>query len=305
MQGATIKIFLVNGNPEGLRTAEISNWTGKAIAAPRTELKEFISRNELNSPGIYILVGVDSISGESVLYIGETESVSTRISEHTKKDFWNTAIAFVSKDENLTKAHIKYLESKLIEKAKTVNRCVLDNSATSNSKLPESDISDMEVFLTNIYQLLPILGVNQFRTREERTQEEPQLLYCKIKDLVATGKQSATGFVVFKGSQAVLLDRPSAHPTIKFRRSVLLTSGTLIQKGNHLVFNEDVEFSSPSTAGSIIRGVNTNGLTTWKTAEGKTLKQLENEWIKEAVEVTSKMTLDMDSVHELPGLGNS
>jgi hypothetical protein len=32
MSSATIKIFLVQGDPKRLRIAELSNWTGKAVA---------------------------------------------------------------------------------------------------------------------------------------------------------------------------------------------------------------------------------------------------------------------------------
>jgi hypothetical protein len=273
-QPATIKMFLAKGNPDALRTAEISNWTGKAIAAPRTELKEFLNREELDRPGVYILVGTDPQSSEPALYIGEAESVAKRMRGHSDKDFWSSAIAFVSKDENLTKAHSKYLEGKLIVKAIEVGRAVLMNSATSGSRLSESDSAEMDVFLDNIYELLPILGVSYFRTREEQTATEKELLYCRIKGLVATGKRSPTGFVVFKGSQAVPQHRPSAT-TMKIKREQLMASGVLKSEGDHLVFTKDVEFGSPSTAGGIIRGGNTNGLIQWKNAEGKSLKQLE------------------------------
>ena len=48
---ATVKIFLVEGDPASLRTAEISNWTGKAVAGPRSELDQIVSREEAQKPG--------------------------------------------------------------------------------------------------------------------------------------------------------------------------------------------------------------------------------------------------------------
>ncbi|MGB6872543.1 MAG: GIY-YIG nuclease family protein [Dehalococcoidia bacterium] len=273
-QPATIKIFLARGNPDALRTAEISNWTGKAIAAPRTELKELLDREELDRPGVYILVGTDQQSNEPALYIGEAESVAKRIRGHSERDFWSTAIAFVSKDDNLTKAHSKYLEGKLIEKATKAGRAILMNSVTSRSRLPESDSAEMDVFLDNIHQLLPVLGVSYFRTRQEQTATEKELLYCRIKGLVAKGKRSPTGFVVFKGSQAVAQHRPSAT-TIKIKREQLIAPGILKPEGNYLVFTKDFEFGSPSTAAGIIRGGNANGLDQWRNTEGKSLKELE------------------------------
>jgi hypothetical protein len=108
-------MFLVNGNPEGLRNAEISNWSGKAVAASRAELKEFLAREELDRPGIYLLLGTDSSTNKPAIYVGEAESLSSRIPQHSNKDFWGSVVVFFSKDENLTKAHSKYLEGKLIE----------------------------------------------------------------------------------------------------------------------------------------------------------------------------------------------
>ncbi len=118
MNSATIKLFLPRGDAKSLRTAEISNWTGKAIAAPRTELEELLQREELDKAGIYILTGLfDPLSGSPFAYIGEAEVIRERLKQHRSKEFWISAIVFVSKDENLTKAHVRYLESRLLAEA--------------------------------------------------------------------------------------------------------------------------------------------------------------------------------------------
>ncbi len=136
MQPATIKIFLTHGVPDELRTAEISNWTGKAIACPRNKLKDLLAREEITSPGIYFLIGTDPETGNHALYIGEAESVGKRVKGHSDKDYWVNVVVFVSKDENLTKAHIKFLEGKLIERANEIGKAKLFNSASSGAKLP-------------------------------------------------------------------------------------------------------------------------------------------------------------------------
>ena len=161
MQAATIKIFLVHGSPNGLRTAELSNWSGKAIAAPRTEMTELLKRDELCNPGIYFLTGVDPDSGEKAIYIGEAENVASRLKNHASKDFWNAVTVFVSKDENLTKAHIRYLEGAFISRAAENATALLMNSASSGSKLPESDAAEMNVFMQKCLQLLPVLGLSE------------------------------------------------------------------------------------------------------------------------------------------------
>lgn len=274
MQAATIKLFLVHGKPDGLRTAELSNWSGKAIAAPRTEIRDLLKRKELNSPGFYLLTGVDPDSGDRAIYIGEAENVSNRLKGHSSKDFWNSVTVFVSKDENLTKAHIRYLEGILIKKATANGFSVVMNAAASGAKLPESDAAEMDVFLQKCLQLLPVLGVADFNTTEKATDSKAGLLYCKIKGLTATGKRTASGFVVFAGSQAVLEHRASATQT-RTQREQLIEKGVLRQKGDALVFTKDIEFGSPSTAGGVVRGGNTNGLINWKNSSGKQLKEIE------------------------------
>jgi len=274
MQAATIKLFLVHGIPNGLRTAELSNWSGKAIAAPRTEMSALLKRDELTSVGIYFLTGVDPKTGERALYIGEAENVAKRLKSHAAKDFWNAVTVFISKDENLTRAHIQYLEGALLEKAKNNDTIILHNTVSSGAKLPESDIAEMDVFLEKCLQLLPVLGITDFNEKVDAISAPKDLLYCHIKGLTATGKRTANGFIVFAGSHAVLEHLPSAN-SIQTKREKLLQTGLLTLENNCLIFAKDVEFGSPSTAGGVVRGGNTNGLTSWKNTAGQTLKEIE------------------------------
>ena len=279
LQPANITLFLVKGKPESLRTAEISNWTGKAVCAPRTELGDLIKREELNRPGVYILSGTDSDTQESLLYIGEADSIVKRIKHHRNKEFWVNIVVFVSKDENLTKAHSKYLEGELIKKVTAIGRTKVANTQSSGARLSEADMASMDVFLNNMYQLLPILGIDSFRTSEDKTTEEEELLFCKIKGLQATGKRSTSGFTVFKKSQAVLEHRPSAR-AFRVLRENLIKSGVLQKQEGHLVFMRDIEFGSPSTAAGVVRGGNTNGLMQWRNVKGKLLKEIDSEQVK-------------------------
>jgi hypothetical protein len=277
MAAATIKVFLPSGDAKRLRTAEISNWAGKAVAAPRSEFKELLGRDELASAGVYLLTGVNPKTGETMVYIGEAEVVRDRIKNHTGKDFWNQALVFVSKDANLTKSHIKYLEGRLIERTREIGKTSLDNQQASGAKLPESDQADMEVFLSRILQLLPLLGTDILTPIEKFTgkKKEETALYCEIKGLKAFGARTPNGFVVYKGSQAVIAERPSAYKFILELRQKLQQDGSLVNKGDHYLFSKDVEFSSPSAAAVVIVGGNANGLREWKNKAGTMLKDVE------------------------------
>jgi len=212
MPSATIKIYLPHGDPKRLRTGEISNWSGKAVAGPRTELDQLLKREEAGKVGIYLLTGIDPMSGGPAVYIGEAESIQSRLKQHLDKDFWNHVVYFTSKDENLTKSHIRYLEGRLIELAKLASRAGLTNSQATTSKLPESDRADMEIFLEKIEQLLPALGVEVLVpiAAAPESKEEVRLLFCEISGLKASGHLTPNGIVVLAQSQAVSSLRPSA-----------------------------------------------------------------------------------------------
>lgn len=279
MASATIKIFLVHGDPKRLRTAKLSNWTGKAVAGPRSEFNGVILREEAEGSGIYFLSGIDPDRGRPAIYIGEAECIRDRLKAHLQKDFWNHVAFFVSKDENLSKSHIRYLEGKLIEQARDAGRAHLVNSQSSGARLPESDKADLETYLEKVNQLLPVLGIELLvpTTVKPAPGREIEILTCEIKGMRAQGNLSPNGFLVLSGSQAVLAERPSTqkYPWALNMRQKLKADGALLIKSECLIFAQDVEFSSPSAAAAVIHGGHANGLTAWKNSQGQTLKQLE------------------------------
>ena len=281
MISATIKLFLPRGDAKSLRTAEISNWTGKAIAAPRTELDELLEREELDKAGVYILTGTDPLSGSPRVYIGEAEVIRERLKQHKTKEFWVSVVVFVSKDENLTKAHVKHLENRLLTEASQVGRFTFEQNQTSGSKLPEPDRADMEVFLSRIRQLLPVLGSDLLIpiAQPAAKQQSGGMLFCRMKGAEGRGRRTPDGFVVFQGSTAVTQVRESTkkYPYVLTLRNQLVEDGTLVLKNGFYEFAKDTEFSSPSAAAAVIEGGSANGLTEWRTEDGKILKVLDEQ----------------------------
>src|SRR5690606_7050548 len=215
---------------------------------------------------------IDPLSGSPAVYIGEAESIQSRLKQHVDKDFWNQVVFFTSKDENLTKSHIRYLEGRVIALAKSAGRANLTNSQATTSKLPESDRADMEIFLKKIEQLLPALGVEvlvPIATPPE-SKDEARPLFCEISGLKATGHLTPNGIVVLAGSQAAGSLRPSAknYPWVLNAREDLTRSGILVKDSDHFVFTKDHEFSSPSAAAAVIHGGTANGRTAWKDLNG-------------------------------------
>jgi hypothetical protein len=278
--GKTIKIYLIDGDPNGRMSCELSNWSGKAYKLPRKFIKESANRPDLDNTGVYILFGrTDNIEEKDLAYIGEAEGIRNRLEDHlAKKDFWNEAITFISKDNNLNKAHVKYLESRLYEIAKDTDRYNLINSnSPTKSSISESDQSEMEEFIENIKLLVNSLGFKIFEPLRKisinKEEEEKNTFYIKAaRGANATGQSTSDGFVVFKDS--IIADSiTNSFPQNweKLRNSLI--KNKIIEQN---VFTKDYLFSSPSSAAAIVMGRNANGLTEWKTEDGRILKSIES-----------------------------
>ncbi|MBN1125509.1 MAG: GIY-YIG nuclease family protein, partial [Sedimentisphaerales bacterium] len=176
--GKSIRIFLVDGQPYGLLTAEIMNWIGKVIVAPRAQLAKLAERNDVRRTGTYLLVGPSpNVINRDCVYVGESDNVLSRIvDDHEKtKDFWVKAVLILSKDENLTKAHVRYLESRLIQMIQLSGRAELTNGTSPPLPLlPEADVSDMEYFLEQLKIILPVLGMNFTQPKPQITEEHDE-----------------------------------------------------------------------------------------------------------------------------------
>jgi len=283
--GKTIKIFLLDGEPNGRMTCELSNWTGKAFKIPRKRIKDSSDRAELQGTGVYMLFGRSPKSeNKDLAYIGEAEVIFKRLSQHlATKDFWNEAIIFVSKDENLNKAHIKYLESRLYEIAIDVNRYELDNSnIPSLPTISESDQAEMEEFIENIRLLVNTLGFKIFEELRQKTQSiqeqiENTFFIVAARGANAKGQLTNEGFVVLKESEIANSITNSFPKNWKELRDSLVENGTIQQIQDKLIFTKDCLFSSPSAAAAIVMGRSANGLTEWKLDNGRILKSVETE----------------------------
>lgn len=280
--GKTIKLFLIDGEPSGRMTCELSNWTGKAYKIPRIHVKGSVDREDLKNPGIYLLFGKNE-EGKEVVYIGEAEVIFDRLKQHlSQKDFWNEVITFTSKDENLNKAHIKYLENKLYELAIKTKRYNLENSSTpTKSSISESDRAEMEEFMENIKLLTSTLGHKVFEEiREIKNTSQEKKITFHIKSARNTnskGIPTAGGFVVLKDSEIATSIVNSYTDSLKKIRQKLIDQKIIEEKEGKLVMIKDYEFSSPSTAAAFVMGRNANGLTEWKLSDGKSLKEFEQD----------------------------
>lgn len=279
--GKTIKLFLIDGDTNGRLTCELSNWTGKAYKIPRNSVKLSSDRPELQTTGVYMLINKNTDKGQ--IYIGEAEDIFKRLTQHLReKDFWNDAIIFISKDDNLNKAHIKYLENRLHEIADSAKRYEMINSQKpTQSSISESDQAEMEEFLANILILVSTLGYNAFKQirqvdKLDNAVSEEDLFYISaVRGANGVGKTTSEGFVVFENSQVADPVTNSYPKTMQKLRDSLIADRLIYRDKDKMIMKKDYLFSSSSSAAMIIMGRSANGLTEWKLKSGKTLQDFE------------------------------
>lgn len=282
----SIRIFVPDGDPDGLRLVEKSNWTGIGVVFKRTGYKQVVGRDEFGRTGIYILVGTSEDSALPMLYIGEGDPVKDRLNQHySRKDFWDWSVFFVTKDNSLNKAHVKHLESRLLELAKESKQCRLDNTGSSlQPTLSEAERADVESFLLDMLSICPLLGLGVFEKTETTDKNKQDLLYIKAKGVTGSGYEGTKGFVVCSGTRAVTEETKTLHGYISTLRQDLLDQGVLVPDGDHYKFTQDQVFSSPSTAASVVLGRSENGRVAWKNKAGTTLKKLQEAAVETGAE---------------------
>lgn len=289
MAGKHLDLFLVDGSPGGLTTAEITNWTGHVVTAPRSKLAELLVREELRRTGAYLLLGDDPDAvGGIRLYVGEADEIRTRLREHNRsKDYWERVVVITSKDANLTKSHGRYLEARLIALASQAGRCHVENGTNPPlPALPEADVSDMDYFLDELKIVLPMLGVNVLRSRSTVV-DQPKPVSSRVtspefhlsvprRSIAGRAVQVDGEFTILKDSVGATAVRTgefatstaNAYRAYQTLHDKLIADGSLEIQDGHARFTRDVVFTSPSTAGAVLTGRSCNGRKQWLTAEG-------------------------------------
>ena len=287
MQGRTVRLFLVDGSPSGILTAEIMNWTGHVLVAPRSQLPDALRRPEAVRTGVYVLTGDDPDHPSRLrVYIGEGDSVIDRLKMHAKdptKDFWTHACLVTSKDANLTKAHVRYLESRLLDLAKVADRATIANGNEPGAKqLPESDVADMEFFLSQMQVVLPVVGLNFLRPKGRSAPQlasvvpSEQVFSSGTLALTLTNKKHGItanaieddGEIIVQAGSSAVAKEDFASNTYAQLRAALISDGrlALLPDGDRYVFTSDVPMASPSAAAAVVLNRNSNGRAEWRVA---------------------------------------
>ncbi|GGE74819.1 GIY-YIG nuclease family protein [Sphingomonas prati] len=286
--GRSLELYYIDGRPDGMLTAELFNWTGHVLMAPRTQIAEALARLEASYAGVYLLIGEQD--GEPRAYVGEGEDISARIRSHdVRKEWWTSAVLITAAANKLNKAHVRYLEARLIAEARSIGRVPLDNGTNPTlAALSEADVAKMEAFLENLFIVLPAVRVDMFirRTRPTTKPSTPEVLLptSTIADafspsprfVLETRKHGLRASAVLRDGEFIVeagsIARgnwagPASHNYANLHAE-LIRSGVLAPEGAHCRFTEDYAFRSPSAAAAAVNGRPANGQVEWKTDPG-------------------------------------
>ena len=295
----SLELYYIDGRPDGMLTAELFNWTGHVLMTPRTQIATALKRPEAAQAGIYLLLGEQA--GEPRAYVGEGEDISARIKAHdTAKEWWTSAVLVTTAGNKLNKAHVRYLEARLIAEAHTIGRVPLDNATNPpRPSLSEADVAKMEAFLENLLVVLPAVRVDMFIQRSrsaitpgttaapaERTLVQaapvggpaapsPVRFWMEVArhGLRATARLVDGEFIVETGSMARSRWEGTDGQTTSYAplHAELVRAGVLAPLKDHRVFTRDYAFRSPSAAAAVVTGRSASGPQIWKVEGENTL----------------------------------
>lgn len=293
-RGKSINLFLMDGDASGRMKCTLANWTGVAYKIPRTELDKCKERDDLKQSGVYFLFGTSDETGKGVVYIGQAgarkngEGILNRLQEHKRnpeKDYWTEAIVFTTSNNSFGPTEISYLENRFCNLAVEANRYEVKNgNDPTPGNITEEKESEMEEFIDYAKVIMGTLGHKLFepiskpvvKQVEESAAKPSENVHLhlertikKVGKVEADGSQTSEGFVVLKGSHISLVDDDTIPAVIKEQRK----KAPIDENG---ILQEDMLFSSPSYAAMFVIGKSANGLTSWKTEAGQTLKSLES-----------------------------
>ena len=292
--GKNIQLFLMDGDAVGRIKCTLANWTGVAFKIPRTELDKCKDREDLKQSGVYFLFGTSDETGKGIVYIGQAgarkngEGILNRLQEHKRnpeKDYWTEAIVFTTSNNSLGPTEISYLENRFCNMALKAKRYDVKNgNDPTPGNITEEKESEMEEFIDYAKVIMGTLGhklfepinkpiVNSSQTSVDDSGSETIKLHLErtiknVGKVEANGAQTTEGFVVLQGSHISPIDDDTVPTVIKERRQKA-------QLDENYVLQEDLLFTSPSYAAMFVIGKSANGLTSWKTSDGRTLKSLE------------------------------
>jgi hypothetical protein len=253
---------------------------------PREELEAARTLEDLASPAIYLLT--DTIDGQNDVrrvYVGEAEDFCERgIERNDRLSDWEHFIAFYSKDTNLTKAHVRWLEREVyLRLQNATGRAIVANGNTPpGASLPMADDAAMQTYLENMLYVMTALGLDFFsaRTRSQNARAadekiehtDPERFADERYVLATKAGGEAKAIAVRQGRIWILQPGSKVSPSIgslpdgytTLRQALIDRNLIEPTEDGFLTVRSPIEFTSPSASAAIVRGYAINGKWEWK-----------------------------------------
>ncbi|MBQ2674549.1 MAG: GIY-YIG nuclease family protein [Prevotella sp.] len=289
----TVYTKLLDKTLEGARIIDMgSTKSCECFVLPRDKVAEVAKKqSHLTQYGFYILLGRDK-NMKPMAYIGQTNDFTNRVNDHKqKKDFWDTALVFVSKSDEIFPSEALYLEYLGWKAAKEAGNYIIENSKDINEPHLSADKqNEMELFFEDIQFLTRFYGCRVFDEPEKPMVAE-QGMEFRMK--MSTSGMKATmlffreskRYVIKAGSTINKTTFNSCSKGIAAFRKEVMENKKLCQIGDPLcTLLQDIEIPetscSPSGAASFCAGTSFQGTVAWEDKEGK---RYPSEWWKEII----------------------
>lgn len=302
--GKTIQIYLPDGEPRGIRIAEITTRLVKAIQVPQLQISQLQNITESGYPSCYFLFGESPETGRPTVYIGQSENFISRVFDHDRDKDFNSVVMIVSSSNSFTQTHIKYLESHSIEMAREAGRYQLLNIKNETKPhVPEPIEADILDSFSTVETLLTTLGFPLFehlmsqRRQDESpsrgddgTSEAHHVFKCTGPGGIARGELSDEGFVIYEGSiiRKDVVPSMQSYTAYMQKREAFIQDGTLVpDDSGHYRLTRNLLLSTPSAASCLVLGNSSNGWWSWfSESTGKSLHDVYREPLADSQEET-------------------
>ncbi|MBX5269462.1 DUF4357 domain-containing protein [Rhizobium sp. NLR17b] len=283
--GRVVKIFITGQDPRSLRTVELDNWTGVAITGQPEFFKKALEDEVLSRSCVYLLIHSSADDDLPEIYVGESDDFSQRYTSSKFPIEFDTFLIFTSKDDNLTRAHVKWLERELwsILKDNSGKVLVANTNKPTGSNLPRADIATMRTYLNNMIYVLEALGYDLFSVQQRTSASSSSAKQVADPIIASDGGLSLNlystlprrpddraflryengAYTLTSGSKINAKITDSLPANVRKLRQQLIDDGHLVARGEYLELMRDIPFSKPSPASALVKGRSSTGYMDW------------------------------------------
>lgn len=282
----TVYTKLLDKTLEGARIIDMgSTKTCQCFVLPYESVAKVGKEYLTGKYALYVLLGHREIGGFCA-YIGQTNDFTNRVSDHKqKKDWWDTALVFVSKADEIFASETLYLEYLGWKAACDANTYNIENTKPIKEPgLSDDKKNDMELFFEEIKFLTRFYGCNVFEKSKKPIEEmgASVAFYLEVKKRGITATvhyyPQSKKYVLIEGSLISSKDASCSKKAKEVRKELISDPRLCKHEGNliRVIQSIDIPVESglPSLPAEVITGTSMQGTKAFKNKDGETFIEL-------------------------------